>query len=634
MSDRSQATILNVDDDEADRYATSRILQQKGFRVIEAATGGEALLRVAEGPDLIVLDVHLPDIHGFEVCRQIKTDPATARIPILHLSATFLDSQSQVNGLDNGADAYLTQPVEPPVLIATVRALLRMRQAEAAAQAAARQWQTTFDVIQNGACLLDREGRIVRCNQAMAEILGRPSGEILGRAFCELLYRATGSLEACPLLYGGESGDDGSTDLTVGDRWYLVTVNPLLNEDGQLAGAIHIMTDITERKRAEEALKEADCRKDEFLAMLAHELRNPLAAIASAVQLLCRRKSDVPALDLAREVAERQVQHMTCLLDDLLDVSRITRGKIELRKQPVDLSTVVDHAIQTSSSLIHAQKHELSVSLPAEPLQLEADPDRLVQIFSNLLNNAAKYTPPGGCIWLTAGSEGGKAPGSGPGQAVVRVRDNGMGISPEVLSHVFDLFVQAHRSMDRSQGGLGIGLTLVKRLVELHGGSVEAHSTGPDQGSEFVVRLPLRPMPAPGPSPAAPSATAGVPARRRILLVDDNEDAARLMALILEMGGHEVRVVHDGPTAIAAAVEDRPDVVLLDIGLPRMDGYEVARRLRQHDSLARTILIAITGYGQEEDRQRSEEVGFAHHLVKPVASADLLRLLAEMFEAR
>jgi signal transduction histidine kinase/HAMP domain-containing protein/ActR/RegA family two-component response regulator len=378
------------------------------------------------------------------------------------------------------------------------------------------------------------------------------------------------------------------------------------------------------------AVQEADSRKNEFLAMLAHELRNPLGAISNAVHLLDIRDGDNGSR-ATRDVLERQVRHMARLVDDLLDVSRITRGKVELRKERVNLADVVRHAVLTVRPLINARGHRLSVSLPSEPIWLEADPTRLEQVLANLLNNAAKYTEPGGRIDLLV-----ELVHARTRSAVIRVRDSGIGIPSEVLPHVFDLFAQAERSLDRSQGGLGIGLTLVRSLVEMHGGTVTAHSEAPGRGSEFVVRLPTLPAPAgrvPRLEPPRPGAAISdlelVPQRPplRILAVDDNVDASETLQEILEQWGHSVQMAHDGPTAIDLALTEEPDIILLDIGLPGMDGYEVARRLRQPGVLPGVLLVALTGYAQAEDRRRSREAGFDEHLVKPVDLATLHDLL-------
>jgi signal transduction histidine kinase/integral membrane sensor domain MASE1/ActR/RegA family two-component response regulator len=373
----------------------------------------------------------------------------------------------------------------------------------------------------------------------------------------------------------------------------------------------------TERKRAEEALMEADRRKDEFLAMLAHELRNPLAPVRNALHVLRSPAADADAAARARGVLERQVQHLTRLVDDLLDVSRVMRGRIELHKEPLDLGAAVARAVETVQPLMDARGHELTVELPAEPVPLEADLVRLAQVFANLLHNAAKYTEPGGDIRLSAARE--------DAGVVVRVRDNGVGIAADLLPHVFELFVQADRSIARSHGGLGIGLTVVRRLVEMHGGSVTAHSDGPDRGSEFVVRLPVSAATLP---PPGKSGGPGGPApARRVLVVDDNADAADSLAQLLRLAGHEVRVAYDGPAALEAARTYRPDAVLLDIGLPGMSGYEVAKLLRTQPGPRPTLLVAVTGYGRQEDRRRSREAGFDVHLTKPVDPHELERVL-------
>jgi two-component system CheB/CheR fusion protein len=397
------------------------------------------------------------------------------------------------------------------------------------------------------------------------------------------------------------------------------------DERGQPVRMVGICMDITERKRLEddlreraEALAEADRHKDEFLAMLAHELRNPLAPIGNAAQLLRLRGRDDPSLRRVTEMMERQVRHMARLVDDLLDVSRIAGGKIALRKERIDLALVTRQALESVSDLIQAREHELSLSLPFSPLWLEADPVRLEQIIQNLVENAAKYTEPGGRIWVDAARKG--------DEMVLRVRDTGVGIAPDLLPRIFDLFTQADRSLDRSQGGLGLGLTLVRRLVQKHGGTVHAESAGPGKGSEFIVRLPGSPPPLPA-ATAVTSRAGGSISPRRVLVVDDNADAATSLADLLAVIGHEVRVAHTGPAAIEAAATFRPEVLLLDIGLPGMDGYEVARRVREHSALKETLLVALTGYGQEEDRQRAAEAGFDHHLTKPVAWEELEKAL-------
>ncbi|MCI0332802.1 MAG: MASE1 domain-containing protein [Planctomycetes bacterium] len=381
---------------------------------------------------------------------------------------------------------------------------------------------------------------------------------------------------------------------------------------------------LAERRRAEAVLKEADRRKDEFLATLAHELRNPLAPIRAGVDLMrlggSHKIQDGEVLDML----DRQVQQITRLVDDLLDVSRVTRGKVQLQWQPVDLKAIVEQAIETCRPLIDAQGHDLTVSFPEEPLRLTADPIRLAQVFANLLNNAAKYSDRGGRISLAAFREG--------SEAVVRIRDTGHGIDQIVLPRVFDLFVQEDRSLTRTGGGLGIGLTLVQSLVKMHGGSVAAHSEGSGKGSEFVVRLPR--FSAPRESTNAPPEeiiTHDVPGTsRRVLIVDDNRDAARSLELLLKSGGHEVRTAFTGSDGVEIALSYPPDVVLLDIGLPEMDGYQVARQIRELPGGKATVLFALTGWGQPEDRRKAIDAGFDAHLTKPVD----YRVLMSLFKLR
>jgi two-component system, sensor histidine kinase len=365
---------------------------------------------------------------------------------------------------------------------------------------------------------------------------------------------------------------------------------------------------IRERARVEEALRDADRRKDEFLATLAHELRNPLAPIRNSLHILRLSCGSEPAAGQVCEMLERQVGHLVRLVDDLMEVSRITRGKIELRLEQVELAAIIRSAVEASRPLIEVSGHQLAISIPGEPLILEADTVRLSQVFANLLNNAAKYMNKGGQICLSARKQN--------GQAIVSVRDSGIGINAEMLPHIFKMFTQVERSKRQAQGGLGIGLTLVRTLVEMHGGEVEALSPGLDQGSEFVVRLPLSKDQI-AVEKTAPDLRASVLPNRRVLVVDDNRDAAVTLGELLGFLGAEVLVVHDGPAAIAAVSSYRPNVVLLDIGMPGMDGYEVARRIREQPEGRSLMLIALTGWGQEEDRRLASQAGFDHHLLKP-----------------
>ena len=408
-----------------------------------------------------------------------------------------------------------------------------------------------------------------------------------------------------------------------GVRWIHAKAGHTYN-GGRLC-VVGIALDVTERRQAEEALKEVNQRKDEFLAMLAHELRNPLAPIRSAVQILRVHGKSNAQLDWARAVIDRQARHLTRLVDDLLDVSRIVRGQIVLERTPLELAEVIQHAVETCRPLMRERQHQLQVTIPPEPVHVNGDLTRLAQVLANLLINAAKYTNEGGVISIEGKREG--------SQAVVCVRDSGIGISQALLPHIFDLFTQGERTLDRSQGGLGIGLTLVRRIIELHGGDVEAASAGAGQGSEFIIRLPVVELQVPRSVEAKPSAAASIP-QLRILVVDDNVDAAESIAVLLSLDGHEVRSVHDSQRAIDLALEFRPDVMLLDIGLPGMDGYEVARQLRSRQEISHMRLIAVTGYGQQEDRDRTREAGFDQHLVKPVEPEALNAVLGTVEAAK
>lgn len=456
------------------------------------------------------------------------------------------------------------------------------------------------------------------------EILGKPLlaalPEFRGQGFDEVLR---GVMRAGEPVVGREARVVLEREGRLQEAYWTFIFSPLRDSDGAVSRVVALCDDVTEQKRLMGELIEADRRKDEFLATLAHELRNPLAPLRTSVQLLRRSDVSSPELKRATDVIDRQVQQLVRLVDDLLDVSRITLGRLELRKERTTLGAVMQAAIEASRPLIEQSGHTLTVTLPPEPVDLDVDLTRLAQVFLNLLNNAAKYTEPGGQLLLTAAREG--------DDLVVTVNDSGIGISAEMLPRVFDLFIQEGRSLGRSQGGLGIGLTLVKRLVQMHGGSIEVFSEGPGKGSEFVVRLPV----------VTPSSSSGRPGRseiseaapssaHRILVVDDNRDAAEMLAELLILSGNELRLAHDGLEALEVSDDFRPDVVLLDIGLPGMNGYEVARKIREQTWGERIVLVALTGWGQDEDKRRSRDAGFDHHLTKPVEPDVLLALLTSL----
>jgi PAS domain S-box-containing protein len=470
--------------------------------------------------------------------------------------------------------------------------------------------------------LLDPSGNVISWNQGAQRIKGYTAAEIVGRHF-SVFYPAQDieagkpTRELRKALSSGRAEDEGWRIRKDGSRfWANVIITAVHDVEGRLRGFAKVTRDLTERRRTE-ALEAAGREMSEFLAMLSHELRNPLAPIRNAVALMVASQIQNPTLSWARDVIDRQTALLAHLVDDLLDVTRITLGKINLRLEPTDMSATVQRAVEIARPLIELRRHHLEVLIPETPVPVQADLVRLTQVVTNLLNNAAKYTPSGGRIWLTLAREG--------SDAVVRVRDNGVGMTPDVLHRVFDMFVQGNQGLERSEGGLGIGLTLARKLMSLHGGSVTGRSDGPGQGSEFTVRLPIS---VPGRERAAeaqrPGAFSG--AGRRALVVDDNPDAAQSLALLLNLWGFATTVAHDGPSALAGAADHRPDLILLDIGLPGMDGYEVGRQLRRSGFNA--PILAVSGYGTEEDQQRARAAGFTDHLVKPV-DAGVLRTQLE-----
>lgn len=502
--------------------------------------------------------------------------------------------------------------------------------------------RSVLNHVVDGIITIDETGRVESFNPAAERIFGYAATEVIGlnvRILMPEPYHNEHDGYISNYLRSGQAKIIGIGREVVGRRKDASTFPmELAVSEFRIEGRRYftgIVRDITERKRLEEELRErledlaqADRQKNEFLAMLAHELRNPLAPMRMALHLL--KMPGVPEATRreARDRMEGQLEQLVRLVDDLLDLSRIVRGRIELRKEILNVAVAAARAIETAKPVIDAHGHELCVVLPDEPIWVEADLVRLAQVIANLLMNAAKYTDKAGRIALTIESGG--------GHAVVRVRDSGIGIPREMLPRIFDLFVQGDRSLARSQGGLGIGLTLVKRVLEMHGGTITAASAGVGQGSEFVVSLPVVSNRAA--STAQPITGSGRekvtdPVRRRVLVVDDNIDAAESIRMFLELSGYDVRCIYDGPSVFEAARSYRPDVIVLDIGLPGMSGYEVARRLREESEFKGTPLIAVTGYGQDEDRRRSQEAGFDCHLTKPVDPEALQAFLAQPFRA-
>ncbi|HEU4621790.1 MAG TPA: response regulator, partial [Burkholderiaceae bacterium] len=563
--DDEGTSILLVDDQPARLLTYEAILQGLGHRLVSARSGTEALQRLMEREfAAILLDVNMPDMDGFETASMIHQHPRFERTPIIFVTGVHVTDIDRLKGYEVGAVDYVYVPVVPEILRGKVRVLVELYIKRRELQRANASLERANAELANANAMLQAENT-------------------------RELQRLNAELEARNIA--------------------LAAANQSLADE------------VAERGRIQDRLVEADRRKDEFLAMLAHELRNPLSAIHNAAQLIQAHQLKHPQIEWAQGVLQRQLKHLTRLIDDLLDVSRIATGKIKLRRERLDLRVCLQRALETSSALIQARRHALRVNVPEQPLWIDGDSVRLAQIIDNLLTNAAKYTDEGGTINVTLDAY--------EGQARLKVCDTGIGIPPALLAQVFDLFIQAEPSLDRSQGGLGIGLALAKALVSLHGGEIEAASGGLGCGSVFEVRLPLATITEITHSiETRHTAPADDGFALRLLIVDDNVDSAEGMAVYLRMRGHEVRVAYSGPAGLNAALEYQPDAILLDIGLPGFDGYEVARQLRAQTEFDDVPLIAMTGYGRDSDRERAVDAGFTHHLVKPVDYDVLAQTLA------
>lgn len=562
MDNDGKVSILLVDDQPSRLLTYESVLSSLGQNLVLAHSGLEALQKLMQQEFAVVLlDVSMPDMDGFEAARLIHEHPRFERTPIIFVTGVHVSELDRLTGYKVGAVDYVSIPVVPEILRSKVAVLVELY-------------------------LKRRELRELNRTLALAN-------ERLAEANTTLQAEKTRELEELNQV--------------------LKRANSELEQANRT-----LQNEIAERARVELALKEADRQKDEFLAMLAHELRNPLAPILNAVQLMRRKPIPDPQLSWSREVIERQLGHLTRLVDDLLDVSRITRGKINLARQPVELASVIARAVETVQPLIAERGHELSVDLPEQPVLLHGDPLRLTQALGNVLANAAKYTEGRGRISLAARQV--------DDRVEIRVRDTGIGIPAHLLPTIFEMFTQLNRQAGRPQSGLGIGLALVRKLVEMHGGSITAFSEGDGLGSEFLMTLPvISNETAPVEGAQEPACTAQT--RRRILVADDNPDALESLALLLELGGHEVYSAANGALALESAELHKPEVVLLDIGMPKLDGYEVARRIRAQPWGERITLVALTGWGQDSDRRRSGEAGFDSHLVKPLDLDKLTELL-------
>ena len=568
MRPPEKVNILLVDDQPARLLTYQSVLSELGQNLVSARSGIEALEKLMrEEFAVVLLDVSMPEMDGFEAARLIHEHPRFERTPIIFVTGVHMSELDRLKGYKVGAVDYVSIPVVPEILRSKVAVLVE---------------------------LYCKRRELRALNRNLAE-----ANERLAMANTALQAEKTRELEALNVSLQQANAE-------------------LERANAALQG------EVTVRSRAEDALRQADRHKDEFLAMLAHELRNPLAPIRNAVHLMRMKALQDPQMCLARDVIERQLSQLTRLVDDLLDVSRITRGKINLTRQPLKVSELIARAVETVEPIIQGRSQVLTVELPEQPPVVDGDCMRLTQAIANVLGNAAKYTDAGGSIVLQVCARA--------RDVEIRVRDTGIGIPAEVLPKIFDLFTQLDQRMERPQSGLGIGLALVRRLVQMHGGSVSAHSEGPGRGSEFVICLPLMTpavLPAVGDQLTA-ECQAARPQHRRILVADDNLDALESLAALLALNGHEVHRAQDGAAALQAAMRHRPEVIFLDIGMPQMDGYEVARRIRAHEWGKELLLIAVTGWGQESDRQRSFAAGFDFHLVKPVDLEKLNQLLSKV----
>ncbi len=621
-----------------DATLTQEILARAGVSCIICNDLAQICSQLDQGAAAVLLaEEQIGDYRQDCLVDWLRRQSPWSDVPILLLARRGADSAAVAEAIGVlGNVTVLERPTRVAALVSAVQAARRARQ---------RQYQLRDHLVERESHLQAQaylaaivsssddaiisktfDGIIQTWNAGAQRIFGYTAEEIIGQSITRLIppERQDEEPKLLERLRRGESIDHFETvRVTKGGRRIDIslTVSPVRDANCRLIGASKIARDITQRKQAEAALREADRRKDEFLATLAHELRNPLAPIRNSLHILRLKAANDPAADSVFEMMERQVNHMVRLVDDLMEVSRITRGSIELRREPIDLAAVIRSAVETSRPLIEAAGHQLAISLPREAISLYGDEVRLAQVFANLLNNAAKYTDSGGQIWITARRE--------DSEVAVTVRDNGIGLEAHALPIVFDMFMQADRQHERSQGGLGIGLTLVKSLVEMHGGSVSVRSAGQNQGSEFTVRLPIaKHAPREVAVPAAPPAV--MKSQRRVLVVDDNADSAASLGMLLKILSMDVKLANDGWTALATIESFRPEVVLLDLGMPGMDGFEVARRVRERSEFDGIVLIALTGWGQPDDRDRTQAAGFQHHLVKPADIAALRLLLGSV----
>jgi signal transduction histidine kinase len=656
--ERKPPNVLLVDDNAANLVALEAVLEPLDLRLVKALSGREALkFLLQDDCALILLDVQMPDLDGFETATLIRSRERTRYTPIIFVTAVHREESHILKGYTHGAVDYLIKPLDAGALVAKVRVFLEQytreqgllqeaemrtrerdelkKREQAARDDAEAQRQHLHALFMQApaaiAILAGPEARFELANPKFEALIDRPAPK--GKPGREVIPESAAqqTWEVLDSVFRNEEpflGSEFPALFGLQGRVFDFVAQPI-RAQGDVSGVMLHAVDVTEAvmaRRSSEALakklQDTDRSKDEFLAMLGHELRNPLAPILTALHLM-RLRSSNESTERERAIIERQVNHLSRLVDDLLDVSRATMGKIDLRREPLEVSTAVARAVEVAAPLIEQKQHQLSVTVPGSGLLVAGDPVRLAQVIANLLHNAAKYTDPGGHISVEAWGEG--------AEVIIRVKDDGRGVAAERLSSMFELFVQGDQSADRSQGGLGVGLTLVRSLVQLHGGRVEARSEGPGRGTEFIVSLPALPERSASYIPRE-SQPAGLEPQRpsRILVVDDNRDAAEMLAHGLRHLGHQVREEHEGLAALIAASQFRPEVILLDLGLPGIDGFEIARRLRADPQLGGVKIVALTGYGLDSDRRRTAEVGIDKHLVKPVDLETVLQAITAL----
>ncbi len=657
--DPDKVKILLVDDQPGKLLSYETILRDLGQNLIKARSGREALEHLLKGDiGVVLMDVCMPELDGFELAAMVRQHPRCRKTSIIFVSAIHMSDFDQVKGYDFGAVDYVSVPVVPEILRARVAVFVELYRKEQQLERFNRDLERRVE---------ERTAELAASNERLRSSEERLRLAMIGSGMgtwdVDLATDIAHLSERAFKMLGVEPPIDGLApveairrcihpeDLPSVDRavdrararramfsadyrivraddaahlWASAYGRFSYDNSGNAVRFAGVLFDVTERKAMEEHLRSADRRKDEFLAVLAHELRNPLNPIRSAASVLRMDASTPEEISWSRDVIDRQVDHLTRLVDDLLDVSRITTGKLTLRRERTALADIVRNAVEACRPVIGDRGHELHVKLPACPVFVDADAVRLSQVLVNLLNNAAKYTKPMGRIGLSAESAG--------GEIVIRVSDNGNGIEREKLPYLFDMFYQVRDNFESSRSGLGIGLTLVRQLVEMHGGRVEARSAGAGRGSEFIIHLPDRESAAHADMRQTPVVRTGaIPHElpRRILVVDDNQDSAESLSILLRIHGHDVRSAFDGHQALRHGGAFHPEVVILDLGMPVMNGFDVARAIRRESWGKQILLVALTGWGRDEDRRRVREAGFDAHLTKPLSYPELKKLVVE-----